>query len=268
MARDVRGNRIGEDAGGMDISASGEDWQTAQEFVKETLRRAILHGDLPGGARLIQADLAAQLGVSTTPIREALRDLAGEGLITLDRHRGSAVRELNWQEMEEIQRIREQLSPLAVELAVHGITEEQLREAEALSNRMDEETDLASWVNLNLRFHFLFHEATGGGRLTAILKGLEEAATLYVARAQRWHPEIRRLANEAHRALVAACRAGDVDMAVAALEGHAAMPIEMTNEEERRSAASETIVRRRTAKEVGPDATGSGAADRDGEGGR
>jgi DNA-binding GntR family transcriptional regulator len=126
-----------------------------------------------------------------------------------------------------------------VGLAVHGITDEQLREAEALADQMDEEADPASWVDLNLRFHFLFYEATGGGRLTAILKGLEEASTLYVAQAQRWHPEIRRKANEVHRAIIVACRARDVEKASAALAGHSAMSIEMTDEEERRSTAGE-----------------------------
>ncbi len=76
--------------------------RTAHEFVKDSLRRAILRGDLSGGSRLIQADLATMLNVSTTPVREALRDLATEGFITLDRHRGGVVRELNWSEMEEI----------------------------------------------------------------------------------------------------------------------------------------------------------------------
>jgi DNA-binding GntR family transcriptional regulator len=213
------------------------DWRTAQGFAKETLRRAILRGDLPGGARLIQADLAAQLGVSTTPVREALRDLAGAGLIRLDRNRGGVVRELDWQEMEEIRQIQEQLRPLAVELALRGITDEHLREAEALIRQMGEEADPATWVDLNLRFHFLFYEATGSGRLTAILKSLEEASALYVAQAQRWHPEIRRKANEDHRALVEAYRVGDVEKAAAALVGHAAMSIDMTDEEERSSAA-------------------------------
>jgi DNA-binding GntR family transcriptional regulator len=253
MKQDGPGDRIGEDARGSTFMPSRENWRTAQDYVKETLRQAILRGDLPGGARLIQADLAAQLGVSTTPIREALRDLAGAGLITLDRNRGGVVRELNWQEIEEIRAIQEQLRPLAVERAVHRITDEHLREAEALVDQMDEEPDLASWVDLNLRFHFLFYEATGGGRLTAILKGLEEASALYVAQAQRWHPEMRRKANEVHRTLIAACRAGDVDKATAALAGHAAMRIEMTAEEERLFNAGERAgARKQAAKEQGP----------------
>lgn len=253
MNNDAHEDRNGEGSNGMDVLPSLESWRTAQDFAKETLRRAILRGDLPGGARLIQADLAAQLGVSTTPIREALRDLAGAGLITLDRNRGGVVRELNWHEIEEIGQIQEQLRPLAVGLAMQGMTDDHLREAELLVDKMDQESDLASWVDLNLRFHFIFYEAAGGGRLTDILKGLEEAATLYVAQAQRWHPEIRRKANEVHRTLVAAYRAEDVDRAVAALVGHATMSIEMTDEQERLSTPGDKT------KATKPGAQGQGA---------
>jgi DNA-binding GntR family transcriptional regulator len=216
-------------------TADGE-WRTAHEFVRETLRQGILRGDLTGGSRLIQADLATQLRVSTTPVREALRDLATEGLITLDRHRGGVVRELNWDDMEEIRQIRLQLEPLAISMAVAGITDGQLAEAESVCDLMDGVDDLAGWVGLNLRFHSLFHEATGAKRLAAILTGLEEAASVYVAQAQRSHPEIRRRANAAHRALIEACRSRDVKKAIAAMDGHVGMPIEMTDPGERRLA--------------------------------
>lgn len=217
-------------------TADGE-WRTAHEFVRETLRQGILRGDLTGGSRLIQADLASQLRVSTTPVREALRDLATEGLITLDRHRGGVVRELNWDDMAEIRQIRQQLEPLAISMAVAGITKDQLAEAERLCDRMEDVDDLAGWVALNLRFHSLFHEATGAKRLAGILTGLEEAASVYVAQAQRSHPEIRRRAKAAHRALIQACRERDVDKAIAAMEGHVGLPIEMTDPGERRAPA-------------------------------
>ena len=155
--------------------------RTAHEFVRESLRRAILRGDLTGGSRLIQGDLAATLNVSTTPVREALRDLATEGLITLDQHRGGTVRELDWDDMEEIGLVRQQLDPLAVRLFCERITDEQLREAERLWRQMAKQKDLGSWVELNMRFHFIFHEATGVSRLIGILKGLEQASGLYVA---------------------------------------------------------------------------------------
>ena len=217
-------------------AANSQGRKTAHEFVKESLRRAILRGDLSGGARLIQADLAAMLNVSTTPVREALRDLATEGLITLDRHRGGVVRELNWSEMEEIRLIRQQLEPLAVRLVVERITDEQLAEADELRQRMGTERDLGNWVELNTQFHLVFHDSTGVARLASILKGFEEASAVYVAQAQRWHPEIRRHADDEHLALLEAFRERDVEAAARVMRGHAAMPIEMTKPEERGSA--------------------------------
>jgi DNA-binding GntR family transcriptional regulator len=216
--------------------ANMEGRRTAHEFVKDSLRRAILRGDLSGGSRLIQADLASMLHVSTTPVREALRDLATEGLITLDRHRGGVVRELNWQEMEEIRLIRHQLEPLAVRLVVERITDEHLDEAEHLRQRMAKERDLGNWVELNTQFHLVFHDSTGVGRLASILRGFEEASTVYVAQAQRWHPEIRRKADDEHQALIEAFRARDEERAAVVMQGHAAMPIEMTRPEERGTA--------------------------------
>ena len=122
----------------------GEGRRTAHEFVRESLRRAILRGDLTGGSRLIQGEVAATLNVSTTPVREALRDLATEGLITLDRHRGGTVRELDWDDMEEIGMVREALDPLAVRLFCERITDEQLREAESLWRQMEKQKGEAS----------------------------------------------------------------------------------------------------------------------------
>jgi len=209
--------------------------RTAHEFVRESLRRAILRGDLSGGSRLIQGDLAATLNVSTTPVREALRDLATEGLITLDRHRGGTVRELNWDDMEQINLVRQQLDPLVIRLACERVTDDQLDEAERLYQQMAKEKDLGNWVELNMRFHFIFEEATGVSRLVGNMKGLEQSSAVYVAQAQRWHPEIRRRANEEHRALVDACRDRSVDRATDVMRGHAAMPIEMTDPTERRA---------------------------------
>jgi DNA-binding GntR family transcriptional regulator len=215
--------------------ANTEGRRTAHEFVKDSLRRAILRGDLPGGSRLIQADLASMLNVSTTPVREALRDLATEGLITLDRHRGGVVRELDWQEMEEIRLIRQQLEPLAAKLVVERITDEELDEAERLRQQMAKERDLGNWVELNTQFHLVFHRSTGVNRLVSILKRFEESSTVYVAQAQRWHPEIRRRADDEHLALLDAFRARDAEQAAEVMRGHAAMPIEMTKPEERGS---------------------------------
>lgn len=202
---------------------------TAHERVRAALRRAILRGDLQGGSRLIQADIAASLHFSTTPVREALRDLATEGLITLDRHRGGVVRELNWVDMEEIVAIRAQLDPLSVDRVVAHATDAQIDEAEALMERMVEADDLATWVETNAAFHSVIHHASASPRLASILRTLEESSTVYVAQAQRWRPDIRRRAEEEHRDLVMALRARDREAAVAVAERHSRLTLAITD---------------------------------------
>src|SRR3990172_11947171 len=92
--------------------------QTAHEFVRGVLRRAILNGELASGSRLVQAELAAMLDVSTTPVREALRDLATEGLVQFDPHRGAIVSELSSEDVHAISAFRTVLDPLALGRAV------------------------------------------------------------------------------------------------------------------------------------------------------
>src|SRR5919106_6460717 len=133
--------------------------RTAHQLVLETLRRAILTGRIPGGTRLVQADLAEQLKVSTTPVREALRDLATEGLIKLDAHRGAEVRSLSGPEVSEIYRIRSILEPEAMRLAIERISDEEIATAAKFQARADEETDTAAWTELNQQFHKVFVDA-------------------------------------------------------------------------------------------------------------
>jgi len=199
---------------------------TAHEFVRETLRKAILRGDVPGGSRLVQSDIAARLKVSTTPVREALRDLATEGMITLDPHRGGVVRELNWDDMQEIVVIRQALEPQIIRLAIERISDAELSQAEAISKAMVKESDVGAWVELNQQYHNIFHAATRLKRLLAIAKGLQDAAATYVARAQQERPEVRKRSNDEHQALLQAFRRRDVKAALAVQLHHIMAPLE------------------------------------------
>jgi DNA-binding GntR family transcriptional regulator len=184
---------------------------TAHEVVRETLRRAILRGDLPGGTRLIQAKLAVQLNVSNTPVREALRDLAAEQLIRFYPHRGAVVHTLDVSELREIYEIRMALEPLAIRLAASRITRKQLKEASELLARMDTETDPGAWVEKNRKFHTLLENAAQSPRLALVVKGVQDSAALYVAYAVHVDPSRIAQGNADHRALLAALRAGDAD---------------------------------------------------------
>jgi DNA-binding GntR family transcriptional regulator len=187
---------------------------TAVELVRGTLRAAIVRGDLPGDTRLVQTEIASQLGVSTTPVREAMRDLASEGLIVLDSHRIGTVRKPDWDEMVEIVEIRRSLEAVAVGRAMTHITKDEMEQARVLADELSEEQEVGSWVELNIRFHSIFHRATRTSRLSSILATLEEAGGVFVAQAQSLQPEIRKQAVGEHYALIDAYTANDVEAAV------------------------------------------------------
>ncbi|MGH3328253.1 MAG: GntR family transcriptional regulator [Streptomycetales bacterium] len=179
----------------------------------ETLRRVILNGELAGGTRLVQADLAKQLGVSTTPVREALRDLATEGLIRLDPHRGAIVRELKLDEVREIYELRKLLEPVSIRRAVERITSARLDEAAELAAGMEAQDDPARWVELNRAFHAVFASASDSPRLETILEGLRDSAAVYVGLSIKIRPRQMTGGNADHRALLKAVRRGDADAA-------------------------------------------------------
>lgn len=212
---------------GLDRIAAGMSQRvTAVDLVRETLRSAILRGDLPGETRLVQTEIAHQLGVSTTPVREAMRDLASEGLITLDSHRIGTVSKPDWDEMVEIVDIRRSLERLAIERSMTHITDEQLQEARRLADELSAEEDLGSWVQKNRDFHTIFHRATSTRRLGNLLVALEGAGGVFVAQAQRLHPEIRKRAISDHYALLEAFAEKDADRAFQIQYGHISLPLE------------------------------------------
>jgi DNA-binding GntR family transcriptional regulator len=195
-------------------SDHGTGGQTAHEFARATLRHAILTGQIPAGSRLVQTDLAAQLSLSTTPVREALRDLATEGLIRFDAHRGAVVHRLTQREVEEIYRIRRLLEPEIIRRAAERITAAQLNEAERVQRAADSETDAAKWSDLNLRFHAIFSEAADSPRLGTMVGGLQDTAAPYVL-ASFLHGRQRQTGGpSAHWQLLEAIRDRDAERAV------------------------------------------------------
>ena len=174
----------------------------------------------------MQTDIATQLDVSTTPVREAMRDLASEGLITLDSHRIGTVRMPDWDEMTEIVEMRRSLEALAIHRAMGQITAEELKEAKQVATELSKEEDLGSWVQTNILFHSIFHKATRSRRLSGVLLALEEAGGVFVAQAQQLNPEIRRRAIADHFALLDAFDAGEADRAIEIQHGHISLPLE------------------------------------------
>jgi DNA-binding GntR family transcriptional regulator len=196
-----------------DLTTPGRS-RTAHEYALITLRSAILTGALTGGTRLVQTELAAQLKLSTTPVREALRDLAMEGLVVSDPHRGAVVRTLDIDEVREIYQLRITLEPIMVRRIAERITEEQLDHAEDLAARMQTETNLSAWVDLNRAFHAIFAEPDNKSKLAGILANLRDSASAYVSLSLEARPEQVPEANDEHADLVRLYRQHDTDAIV------------------------------------------------------
>lgn len=197
-----------------------EQRRTAHEFVLDTLRRAILSGRLPGGTRLVQSEIAAQLNVSTTPVREALRDLAADELIRFDPHRGGIVTTIDAEEFHEIYEIRELLEPLALRRAAERISDAELEAADALAAELERETDPGMWAELNWHFHRLLVQAARSPRLGGIVKGVQDSAALYVARSLQHTPTRIEQGNLEHRALLEALRRRDAGATAEVITRH------------------------------------------------
>lgn len=200
----------------LDISFSAGAYpRTAQQLAYEILQRSILNGTLPPGTHLTQTQVASQLSLSTTPVREALQRLAGEELVRIDAHRGAIVRGLAEEELREIYELRLLLEPLGVSKAVKNITEEELAKAEALCARMEDHSDMDVWSQWNREFHAVFATAANSPNLNRILRGLRDSAARYVRWSSVVDPDFPITANKEHHQLLDACRAGDAEAAVA-----------------------------------------------------
>ena len=194
--------------------------RTAQELVRDTLRRAILTGEIQGGTRLVQADLATKLNVSTTPVREALRSLAAEGLVRLDSHRGAVVRTLTRDEVLEIFELRSVLEPIVLQRAIPRVTPEQLDEAAEIEAEMSRERDPGRWGQLNRMFHGVFMTAAESERLRQMVESLQDAFSAYIVSAMVVDDFRREQANDQHRTLLEAVRTRDEASATAAMVAH------------------------------------------------
>jgi DNA-binding GntR family transcriptional regulator len=213
---------VAEDASDVLRRTAGANQQrlTAHQMVHDTLRSAILSGAMPGGTRLVQADIAATLDVSTTPVREALIQLASEGLIQFDPHRGAVVHEIDLDELREIYEIRNALEQIAVRHSAKNITAAQIDEAYSVIEAMDATREPGIWVQRNWDFHLVVELGAGAKRLASVLKTVQNSATLYVAHSVKVNPERMAEANHEHRALLEAVRRHDGDEAARIMGAH------------------------------------------------
>ena len=182
--------------------------KTREELVVEAVRNAILRGTFKPGEKLDQKELVERLGVSRSPLREALRTLAAEGLVTIVAHRGVVVTERTPAELEELLYIRTMLEGAAARRGAESITDEILKQVEAILIQGEKSNDLETVLQLNNDFHNKIYEAFPQPILIAQIQQLRNKIAPY----NRIYLDVAGRKDAAwadHRRIYEACAARD-----------------------------------------------------------
>lgn len=165
-----------------DITLAINDYLPLRDVVFNTLRQAILKGELEPGERLMEIQLAQKLGVSRTPIREAIRKLELEGLVIMIPRKGAEVARITEKDMRDVLEVRGTLEELAVLLACKNMTDDIIQELR-MANKMFESAivskDVVKIVDADVNFHDLIYKATDNQRLMQIISNLSEQMYRY-----------------------------------------------------------------------------------------
>jgi DNA-binding GntR family transcriptional regulator len=198
-------------------------YKTRTQLVVETLREKILSGEFKAGESLRQAALATELNVSRIPVREALLQLEGEGLVVFEPHKGATVTELNAKHVDELFELRAMLEGNLLAASLPLLTEEKLAEASAILAKLDKalgtENAANTWSELNSNYHNCLYSAANRPQTQDLVNTLNKNADRYIRMHLLWAGGISKAGPE-HNQLLAFCRTGDVDEAVAILKHH------------------------------------------------
>ena len=228
----VAGNAYAEAGSGAMVAASQpldglprqvplirSEHKTKTELALEAIREAIVQGRVRPGARLTLARLSAVLGMSITPIREAIRVLEADGLVSYEAHRGIWVTDLTVEQSNELTLLRAHLEGLATQLAVPKLTEDDLHELDELQRVMVAAAatrDDPKMTQANLDWHYCIYRAA------ATQFVLRQISKLWIPYgwANIWHDELRAAAISQHEEIFGAVVAGDAEVAGQLMHKH------------------------------------------------
>jgi len=152
-----------------------ERHQTLREKILETIREAILKGDLKPGEKVAEPELAERFGISRTPIREAFRQLESEGYLTVIPRKGAVVAALSERDVQEFYAIKSILEGYAAELAAKNLSDKDLAKLEAINDKLREiaeEGDVKAFYRVHNEFHETFLKAADNSKLYELIQQL------------------------------------------------------------------------------------------------
>lgn len=197
---------------------------SSADVAYDALREGIVTGRHPAGTRLREEDLAATLGLSRTPVREALRRLHADGLVQVEPRRGALVVDWSTADLDELFELRALVEGYSARRAASRITDEQVATLEALCDGMEaaaagSEIDYETVGRLNSQFHQEIHRASNSRYVTGLLANLVQMA-LTMRTFHRYQPAEMARSMGHHRELAAALKAHRPDWAEAVMHAH------------------------------------------------
>ena len=198
------------------------DGLQSSEYVYRSLKEQIISGSLAPDTRLIELAIAAEFGVSRTPVREALKRLAAENLVLADPTRGMVVHAPDAREIEDVFVVREALDALAARLAAHRITPSELGRLRVIVDTMAEAVVAGKREQVivaNMRFHDVIYGAAGNGMLERLGRDLREFVRRFTTLPFASGDRVSSVLDE-HRAIVIALDSHDPEAAEAASRAH------------------------------------------------
>ena len=166
----------------MELEMHMDEYLPLRDVVFNTLRAAILKGELKPGERLMEIALADKLGVSRTPIREAIRKLELEGLVVMAPRKGAKVASITERDLNDVLEVRKGMEVLAVSLACQRITKGELDKLEEIEGKFQaqiEAGNLTELAELDVEFPETIYKATNNQRLVQLLNNLREQMYRY-----------------------------------------------------------------------------------------
>lgn len=186
----------------------------------EYLRDEIIRGIWQPGQKLRQEELASRFEVSAIPVREALRELQAEGLVTSQPHRGAVVTQLSAEALEDIYDIRINLESMAIALAVPKMTAKTLERLSACVKQMDNpDHDATSLAKLNHQFHLSIYQASERKYLCELIE-IQRRRTQHYVRAHISAMNAMPQSQAQHQAILKACQEGNAEKAAKKMQEH------------------------------------------------
>ncbi|MCI9143020.1 MAG: GntR family transcriptional regulator [Lachnospiraceae bacterium] len=207
---------------GISLVGNMDDLLPLRDVVFNTLRQAILTGELKPGERLMEIHLADKLGVSRTPVREAIRRLELEGLVTMIPRRGAEVARITEKSMNDVLEVRRALDALCAELACDRITEEELGDLSRACEHFEhcvKVGDAKKIAQADVALHDIIVQATGNRRLIQLVNNLSEQMYRYRFEYIKDSSQHETLIKE-HRTIYQSIAGKDKETAAAAARTH------------------------------------------------